>query len=413
MFRKKGLLPLIISAILFISNASYGQQEIGFLMPPGVKSVQLPFEEFSNLIVVPVTINGFVTLKFVLDTGAESIILTEKIFGDILSLNYVRTITIDGPGIRDSIKAHVATNVYISLPGGIKAKGMNMLVLEEDYIELNKNLGEEIYGIIGYDLFSRFVVEVDYSEKLITIHDPKFFRPRKTFIKVPMKVRTTKPFVDCIIHHREKVDTLSLMVDSGASHALLLDHEVTDHIITVDRKIEASLGQGIGGQIPGYLSRLDEYSIGSMAFENILISVPKPGVYIDALKRGSRHGTLGGDLLSRLHIILDYPHQALYIEREPTRHEKFEYDMSGIRLLAAGRELDSIIVADVRPDSPAQKSDIRPGDYILRINGMTPYSSTISQMVTLLRKKDNTLVRARIYRDGKKLKKQFRLNRIV
>lgn len=413
MSRKKGLLPLIITVILFTSNASYGQQEIGFLMPPGVKSVQMSFEEYSNLIVIPVTINGFVTMKFVLDTGAESIILTEKIFGDVLGLNYVRTITIDGPGVRDSIKAHVATNVYISLPGGVKAKGMNMLVLEEDYIELSKNLGEEIYGIIGYDLFSRFVVEVNYNEKLLTIHDPKFFRPRKTFDRIPMKVRTTKPFIDCIIHHRENMDTLSLMVDSGASHALLLDHEVTDHIITVDRKIEASLGQGIGGQIPGYLSRLDEYSIGGMTFENILISVPKPGVYIDALKRGSRHGTLGGDLLSRLHIVLDYPHQALYIEREPTRHEKFEYDMSGMRLIAAGRDLDSIMIADVRPDSPASRSDIRPGDYILRMNGMTPYSTGISQMVTLLRKKDHMKVRALIYRDGRKLKKQFRLHRLV
>jgi C-terminal processing protease CtpA/Prc len=145
----------------------------------------------------------------------------------------------------------------------------------------------------------------------------------------------------------------------------------------------------------------------------VLISVPKPGVYIDALKRGSRHGTIGGDLFSKLHIVIDYPHQMLYIEKASRKRHQFEYDMSGLKLKAHGSALDSILIDDVRPDSPAALAGVKVGDFLLKVNGLSTYSSTISELTAYLRRKDQQKIRMTVARGNKKMKIQFRLHRII
>ncbi|MEQ8683324.1 MAG: aspartyl protease family protein, partial [Cyclobacteriaceae bacterium] len=109
--------------IFFSSLFTYAQSRIGFHLPYGEKSVEIPIELYSNLIAIPVTINGYLTLKFILDSGAESVILTEKLFGDFLGLDYSRTIDISGPGVEDSLRAYVATNIQDKLQREITIDG--------------------------------------------------------------------------------------------------------------------------------------------------------------------------------------------------------------------------------------------------------------------------------------------------
>ena len=174
---RRVLLPIFLLFSLSIS----AQQTIGFVFPKKQKKVSFKFEMYNNLIVIPVSINNFLSMKFIVDTGAEASVLTEKAFGDLVGLNYVRTMYIDGPGVRDSVEAYVATEVTLGLPEGITGHKMSMLVLKEDSLGLKEILGDEIYGIIGYDIFRRFVVEIDYDDLKITLHDPKRYKPRRYF----------------------------------------------------------------------------------------------------------------------------------------------------------------------------------------------------------------------------------------
>ena len=90
----------LISFILLLNTCvcatASGQREFGFTMPEGSKKVEIEFEEYNNLIVIPITINRFLTLKFILDTGVETAILTEKLFADILDAEYIRELKIAG-----------------------------------------------------------------------------------------------------------------------------------------------------------------------------------------------------------------------------------------------------------------------------------------------------------------------------
>lgn len=398
---------------LLPKGQAIAQTQIGFRMPEGVNKTEIKFEKLSNLIVIPVTLNNSITVKFILDTGAESVIVTEKLFADILGLDFVREINIFGPGIIDSVKAFVATNATLSLPNGVIGDGLNLLVLEKDYLELHKNLGEEVYGILGYDFFKRFVVEIDYDEQLLTLYRPEIYRPKKSFSELDISIRDTKPYIISKFSQDDKSDTVRMMVDTGASHAVLLDMEATDHLVLPERVEPTRLGRGLGGEIQGYIGRLDECGLGDFSFENVLISIPQQGAYTQAIKRGSRHGTIGGDLLSRFDVVFDYRGEKMYLRKGKYYSYDFEYNMSGMSVLSDGVNLDSIIVIEVVKDTPAHKADIRRGDKILKVNGYQFRDIKISEINTLLRKKHGMKVRMIILREGDRIKKEFRLERLI
>ncbi len=153
----------LVFSWLFLAATNLQGQHLGFTLSNGKKRVQIPIEVYNNLVVVPVVLNGALPLKFILDTGVRTSILTQKTFSDILNLQYSRKYSISGPGGDKLVDAYVTNNVSIDLPG-VSGKGHAMLVLAEDYLELRNYLGTDVHGILGYELFSRFIIEIDYQK---------------------------------------------------------------------------------------------------------------------------------------------------------------------------------------------------------------------------------------------------------
>src|SRR5690606_37288588 len=167
-------LTIFCTGILLISNLTFGQRPLGFMLEEGRKRVQIPFELRNNLIIVPVVLNGMVPLKFVVDTGVQTGILTQKAFSDILNLPYSKRYVISGPGGQGYVEAYITNNVSLDLPG-IHGTGHALLVLNEDYLELRNYLGTDVHGILGYELFSRFIVVINYEKKLLIVTTPSAF----------------------------------------------------------------------------------------------------------------------------------------------------------------------------------------------------------------------------------------------
>ncbi len=410
----------IISLITFIlvintclSSTASGQKEFGFKMPKRTKRIEIPFEQHNNLIVIPVTINRFLTLKFILDTGVENAIITEKIYADILNLNYVREITIDGPGLIDSVEAFVANQVTFGLPGGVIGHNMNVLVLKKDYLKLSENIGESVSGIIGYDIFSRFVVEIDYDENILTLHEPRTYKKGRRKVELPLEIKGSKPFMQATIRQGEETASLDIMVDTGASHAALIDYNYLTGISLPEKTIQTRLGRGIAGDIPGYLGRIDQVKIDDFDFSEMLVSAPFEGAYNKVIKRGARIGTFGGELLNRFNVTFDYYRKKVYLVQGRRYHDAFEYDMSGLSLNTIGDNLDTLTVVDVQRDGPAYRADVRKGDVIYMINGRTLKYNSLSDMYEMLQSKDGRTIRMILYRDGEKIKTKFKLKKII
>lgn len=407
------LIAFILLLNTCLCSSASGQKEFGFSMPNGQKRVEIQFEEFNNLIVIPITINQFLTLKFIVDTGVETAILTEKLFADIMDANYVREITIAGPGIQDSVEVLVANDMTFYLPGGLVGKNMNMVVLKEDYLKLAENMGDQVYGIIGYDIFSRFVVEIDYDSKRLILHDPKRYKPKRRCTAVPIDVRGGKPFLRTSISQEKAKNSLDIMVDTGASHAALLDFgDIQASALPQDR-IVTRLGTGIAGEIRGYLSRLDTLAIADFTFEEVLFSAPFEGVYNKSIKRGSKYGTIGGELLHRFNVTLDYQGQMIYLQKSNRYKDSFEYDMSGLTLNATGEELDTLVVIDIKEGSPAHHAGFAKGDILISVNSKNLKNAKLSDINAMLRRKEGMRIKCRILRGEEKMKKIFYLERMI
>ncbi|MEO9803347.1 MAG: aspartyl protease family protein [Reichenbachiella sp.] len=404
---------MIILVLLLLARQGMSQQ-IGFDFPPNVHKVVIPFERYNNLMVIPVTINHSLTLKFIFDTGVQYPILTEKMFGDYLGLNYTRNITIQGPGKADSIKAKVAQRVTLSLPGGIES-GVNqaLLVLEKDYLKLRNNLGTDVFGVLGYDIFSRFIVEINYDENHIILHEPRKFRAKRSYKKIPMKVVNTKPYVELkIMKNENEGRKMHLMVDTGASHAVLLDNPEDDSLIP-EQNITSVIGRGLGGNIHGYLGRMSSIKMGKFEFDGPIASFPIEGDYGAAIKRGSRNGTIGGELLSRFNVAFDYFGGYLYLRKSKSFHNGFEHDMSGMNIAADGSDLENLKVNNIRQDSPAYNAGLREGDLIESINGYSLESLNFSDFTSLLRNRPGKKIIVKYIRNGEVQKTSFKLERYI
>jgi hypothetical protein len=80
-------------------------------------------------------------------------------------------------------------------------------------------------------------------------------------------------------------------------------------------------------------------------------------------------GVIGGELLRRFKVVFDYAHKRMILEPNAHLADRFDYDMSGIRLRAEGADLKQLKVIRLVENSPAVEAGLREGDLISAIDG--------------------------------------------
>ena len=398
-----------------ISTSAYAQKILGFRLPDNVDRVNIPFQSYNNLIVIPVILNGILPLKFVLDTGVRTAILTEKTYSDILNLSYDKHLIISGVGGEKLIDAYITNGVSLEL-SRIKGEGHTMLVLEKDYIELSNYLGTKVHGVLGYEIFSRFIVKMNFNRKILTLAKPEKFKKKRKFTAIPIKIEDTKPYMNVrVTQQNGKNISMKLMIDSGASHGLLLEPIADSLIVIPEKTINSNIGRGLGGELTGKIGRVDKLEFGDFEFNEIIATYPDPNSYMDSLKMKTifRHGTIGGEILSRFSIIFDYSSETLYLKKNTAYKKKFEYNMSGIIIKATGSRLERFKIVEVREGSSAEKAGIQAEDFVLSVNSNSVTNLPLQEVIGMFNSKANRTLRIELERNGRRIFKKFKLQRQI
>lgn len=403
----------VLILLVVAAGAQVGQcQVLGFSLPPGKTRVQFPIEVYNNLVVVPMILNNQLPLKFILDTGVRTSILTEKAYSDILNLPYSRKYTIAGPGGEKLVDAYVTNNVSLDLPG-VQGRGHAMLVLDQDYLELRNYLGTDVHGILGYELFSRFIIEVNYEQKMLTLMLPQRFREKKRFEWIPIQIEDTKPYLTASIEMNDTtVLSAKLLVDSGASHGLFLETTSNPKIRVPERHVTSIIGRGLGGVITGQIAKIKSIKLGKYEVTNVITNFPDPNSYMDTLKTSRlvfRNGSIGGEVLSRFTVIYNFPGEKIYLKKNSSLKKEFFFNLSGLTVRAKGARLKNFEITDVRMNSASQLSDVKSGDRILSVNGIEATDLDLNTINAFLNSKPGRRISLQIERDGVRLKKEFRL----
>ncbi len=387
--------------------------KLGFVLPDGVKKLSVPFELKNNLVVIKVLLNNAIPLKFILDTGVRTTVLTEKAFTDLLNLSYSRKITIPGIGGEKLVDAYVTNNVTLEISGMV-GRGHALIVLEEDLLQLKNYLGTSVHGILGYELFSRFIVEINYNLKTVTFYDVSSYKKKRRFSTYDLAIVDTKPYLQVDFSLKDSITHNGwFMVDTGASHSFLLDKTADSSYYIPKPSIYSHLGRGLGGEMFGYISRVNRVSLPPYSFKEVIATFPDSANYMFANDKINRNGTIGGGLLSRFVVVFDYVNEKLYLRKGRSYKKPFEYNLSGLIVRATGLRLDTYEIVEVREGCSAQLAGVLPGDEIILINGQETQNIKLDEVLGLINLRANKSIRLVVMRNGVKTKIYFKLERQV
>lgn len=379
------------------------------------KKVNIRFEMINNLMIIPVFINGSDTLKFILDTGVSHTMITSLSNEPGISFNYAREIELFGLGSGREVKAFHSFGNVLEMPG-IQGFNHNVIILKEEFDYLSQGLGTQINGLLGYDVFDSFVVEIDYTSKKLTLYDKKFFHEKrrekydKKFDAIDIEIVRRKPFINAgVIDAYNQDIKAKLLVDSGASHALTLFRSSNNNLEIPDNSIYAFIGMGLSGDIYGHIGRAKKFSLGNYKFKKPLVTYPDEESVNVSGYDNQRTGSIGADILKRFTVVFDYHANEMLLKSNSSFKDNFRYNLSGIDITTPIPDIPVFEIVKIRKGSPAWIAGLEVGDQIVTINGVETSEYRLSNIVQMLQSRDGKKLTVGIRRQELMLSAKFTL----
>jgi C-terminal processing protease CtpA/Prc len=102
----------------------------------------------------------------------------------------------------------------------------------------------------------------------------------------------------------------------------------------------------------------------------------------------------------------------MILEPNAAFDEPFEYDMSGLQLVAGGDDLKTIRVSAVIPDSPAAVAGVRPNDIITDVDGVTSTAFDLARLDSYF-KQEGRNISVTVQRGSTPIYLRFTLKRLL
>jgi len=330
----------------------------------GPNAPPIPFTMEANHIVFNVSVNGRPPAGFILDTGADQNVINSTRLEEFGMKTYAKTMTSGGG---NSAEYAYGVGATFTLPG-VELRNQHVSAIDQTGLE--RALGAKFGGILGYDFISRFVIEIDYQNQRITLHDPRTWKYSGTGVTVPVIFDNGIPHAYGSIGVPTKADIPAyFVVDFGASEtATLTSAFVKSNDLARLAQTNATVNRPAGlesqffaqNNVRGNLQRL---TIGRLTVNNVPVnmSVNTKGAYAST----NFSGTVGETIYSRYHCYVDYSNYRIILEPTPEANKPFpERETYGLTLLASGADLHTYTVTAVRPGSPAEADGFEKGDVI-------------------------------------------------
>lgn len=397
---------LLILFILFSPDISHAG-EPGFEFDRDRRRIRVPVKISQNLIVVPVSINGSAPLNFILDTGIRTTILTEPLMAEMLGLGFDESIFVFGLGGEGIVEATRSRDVTIQIRG-VTGKNMNLIILPEDVLSFSEMMGFPVHGIIGYDFFKNFPVEINHHAQTLQIYRDQNYRIGRRSNVIPLQIIDQKPYVKAtLVGQNADTVTTNLLVDLGASHAAYVNNK---HLRLSDITIQSFLGQGLSGNLTGRMGRVEKLIIhDKIAVDDVLVAYPDKEFITFFDQEIEWEGIIGGEILKRFDIIFDYQAEQMVLRRNFQFRKPFTPNLSGMEVIAEGRNFNKFMVHKVRPGSSAYEAGIMAGDQIISINHKRAQQIRLDDIFEKMTGNPGRVITMILLRNGETFRTSFRL----
>jgi Aspartyl protease/PDZ domain len=328
-----------------------------FAIAGGKSFTAVPFELLNNHIYVEVKLNDKGPFRMLCDTGGANIVTPAL----ARELGLKAEGALQGRGVGEKSEDVGLVKLQSLRVGDATLSNQVFDVFPMEAFSAVE--GIPINGLVGYEVFKRFVVRVDYEHNQMVLTVPSAFTYKGEGTVVPFQFNAHIPQVDGAIDGIEgKFD-----IDTGSRSSLsVLGPFAEKHELKAryGADLEAVTGWGVGGAARSLVTRAKVLQLGKVEVQAPVteLSLQKTGAFVSPYVAGN----VGAGVLKRFNITFDYPHQQLIFERNANYDKPDVFDRSGMWLNQTGETFE---VMDVIAGGPAATAGIKIGDKVLAIDG--------------------------------------------
>lgn len=317
-----------------------------------------------SLVVVPASINGISGFEFALDTGAATTVIFDTVKTRELNISTQGEYEIGGSGSGEKALAKIAMNVDLSIGGATIHKMSPLIMNWEDAKLFASEDGVYIDGIIGFDLFDRFAVEVNPQAETVRLFEPSSVTSLEsgmTSLPIEMALMSRQVYTNIDVLTSEDEDSFSQKVhlDTGATNTLSLTEG--ENGIKIDGAATKSSATGLQGKSSRFYSEVSAIELAGFSLSDVPISiVPQENSKTDKTAR------LGASVMQRFRYVIDYQNDRILLEPQ-TIDKEFSKARFGISAVPTGEHM---LVRDIDDTDAGFQAGLRNGDKIISFNGL-------------------------------------------
>ncbi|MGI8840991.1 MAG: aspartyl protease family protein [Caulobacteraceae bacterium] len=333
----------------------------------------VPFQLLNNHIYAEVRIDGKGPFLCIFDTGGHDLLTPQT--ARLLAVKSEGQAPGTGAGV-NVVDTAFARGVTFQI-GDLTLGNQTIAVLPFEEREVE---GFAEQGMIGFEVFRRFVTQIDYGKRTLTFIDPARFDPKDAGTPVPFVFYSHLPQVtgsfegipgafDIDTGSRSELDITKPVVEANG---LMARHP---------KGVAAVDGWGVGGPSRSYITRGAELTLGPIKASGVVagFSTDAKGAFADP----NYEGNVGSKLLKRFVVTFDYGHQIMYLKPlSKPDPDVGTFDRAGLWINTAPA---GFAIVDLTAGGAAQAAGLKVGDVITTVDGAPAASIPISEMRQKLR----------------------------
>lgn len=380
--RRDAFVIIILLMVIIQGVPARGQtQPPDYHFADSTMIARFPFDLYLNLIFIGARINDSDSLWLCLDSGAEGTIINSTVIRNlgVIAEGEHRE---DAPG--GDVNVSFADSLDFHFPG-VDVVNQRVMVIPLD--DLEPVIGRRFDGILGHDYFERFIIDIDYGQRIITFLDTTGYNYSGPGTVVPVIIENREPFLFGYLESQDHPPVRAkLKLDTGSMDVLGLNGFFVkgERLFGPSQKSIPIPGVGLGGHTKNYVTRLKNLQVGDIVVENAVVG------FSDDTSHSDNAGTIAGELFRRFRMIFDYTRNRVIMEKTERLSEPYEFDMSGIFPVAERPDFKTIRIVYVAENSPGSDAGIQKGDIILSIDGRPAGEFNIGQIRNMFKTADKT-----------------------
>lgn len=340
----------------------------------------VPLEMRDGFLLVPVRVNGSAPVRFLLKSGSPKTMLSKACAADTGLIRRGRPFkerTASGWDQRWKLRA-------VSLAIGEAKASFDKL--DTGTLAANEPL---VGGSLGWDWFSRYVVEIDFSQQRLRLYDPGQYQPSTNQTSVPLRIHQGQPLATLSI---PRPDAQPVKVPALVATEYALQFQLNLRFAQSNRLAQLAAPRHFfdvqtSGQYRAGFGHFPRVDLGALALSEV-----------ETMLVEDAGNTLGTPLLQRFNLTFDPAHRRLLLTTNAAfdanrsergfrpggsfmlrMAEECQINLAGAWVAVAMESQPKFRVIMVRPDTPAHRAGLRRDDELLEINGAPLADMTLAQ----------------------------------